>query len=145
MLLLLLLLLLLVIVLFVSNLDVNRTICSCRPVRSCLIESFFAMQLMALGDVERLGLETPSKPKKPLPSDVALVTFSSGSTGYPKAIALSHRNVLAALGACWHGFWRNEQHGDEDVHVAYLPYGFVFERLIQVILFGDGVMRCDHL
>lgn len=78
-----------------------------------------------------LGDSTAKTKGKPSPDDVALVTFSSGSTGAPKAISLTHRNLVAALAGCWVSIWKQENKGEDDVHVSYLPFGFVFERIIQ--------------
>lgn len=40
-----------------------------------------------------LGVARPGPPPVPLPEDVAMVLLTSGSTGLPKIVPLSHRNV----------------------------------------------------
>ena len=55
----------------------------------------------ATGDVELAGpgfsSSTKGAPDTPLPGDIALLTHTSGTTGRPKAVPLSHANVMAAV------------------------------------------------
>lgn len=39
-----------------------------------------------------------------LPTDLAILQFSSGSTGYPKGVQLTHRNIMTNLSAMGRGF-----------------------------------------
>ncbi len=45
--------------------------------------------------VDSLVEEPPSTANPPTPDDIAMVQFSSGTTGHPKPVALTHRQVLA--------------------------------------------------
>ena len=55
----------------------------------------------ATGDVQLAGSgfssSTKGAPDTPLPGDIALLTHTSGTTGRPKAVPLSHANVMAAV------------------------------------------------
>src|SRR5436853_7289146 len=52
------------------------------------------------------------------PDSLATVIFSSGSTGVPKGVMLSHRNVLANLEGMAQVFWV----ADEDRLMGVLPF-----------------------
>jgi len=55
----------------------------------------------ATGDVQLAGRgfssSTKGAPDAPLPGDIALLTHTSGTTGRPKAVPLTHANVMAAV------------------------------------------------
>ncbi len=52
------------------------------------------------------------------PDDVAAIVFSSGSTGDPKGVALTHRQVLANAAVTMRGL---DLHGGDDVVLSPLP------------------------
>ncbi|MBY0552651.1 MAG: AMP-binding protein [Candidatus Obscuribacterales bacterium] len=53
------------------------------------------------------------------PNSMATVLFSSGSTGEPKGIMLSHRNILSNA-------WQVKHHGQMSNVVGFLPFGHSF-------------------
>ena len=68
--------------------------------------------------LERLAAETQ-------PDDVATLIYTSGTTGPPKAVMLTHRNVLAALA----GVTSVVRAEPEDRVVSYLPLAHIAERM----------------
>ncbi|MEV2232161.1 amino acid adenylation domain-containing protein [Streptomyces phaeochromogenes] len=74
--------------------------------------------------VRVLRLETlrecaePVSPVMPGPDDLAFLQFSSGSTGSPKGVELTHAAVLANLGQMAAASGLNEQ----DIVVSWMPY-----------------------
>ncbi|KAF7723242.1 long-chain fatty acid-CoA ligase [Apophysomyces ossiformis] len=86
--------------------------------------------LISFDDLRRLGEEhkdaTPTRPKS---EDIACIMYTSGSTGDPKGVILTHGNVVAAIA----GVCRMLQHlvEAEDSMMAYLPLAHVLEFLVE--------------
>uniref|UniRef100_A0A3B5MLD8 Long-chain-fatty-acid--CoA ligase n=1 Tax=Xiphophorus couchianus TaxID=32473 RepID=A0A3B5MLD8_9TELE len=72
-------------------------------------------------------------PQLPQPQDLAVVCFTSGTTGKPKGAMITHGNiasntssVIKILEVCLHFHLL-------DVSISYLPLAHMFERMIQVL------------
>ena len=61
--------------------------------------------------------QAPRARHAPLPNDMALVQYTSGSTGDPKGVVLTHANVLANIRAMGEAM----EAGSTDVFVSWLP------------------------
>jgi len=61
---------------------------------------------------------------RPKEDDLAAIVYTSGTTGRPKGVMLTHANVMANVGACLARF---EAHED-DRFLSFLPLSHTFER-----------------
>jgi long-chain acyl-CoA synthetase len=71
------------------------------------------------------------------PEDPATILYTSGTTGDPKGVELSHRNVLFG---CESGL-RISQLSGTNLTVSYLPYAHIAERILSLYIpqhYGDG-------
>ncbi|XVE95477.1 hypothetical protein REPUB_Repub02eG0100800 [Reevesia pubescens] len=80
--------------------------------------------ITSFADIQRVGRENPVLADLPLSADVAVIMYTSGSTGLPKGVMMTHGNVLATVSAVMTivpGL------GSKDVYLAYLPLAHILE------------------
>jgi len=80
------------------------------------------------------GKTHPPQTHPPLPSDCAIIMYTSGSTGNPKGVILSHRNLLASMSA----LINIAKFEEKDRYIGYLPLAHVLELLAEAscLLYG---------
>lgn len=66
------------------------------------------------------------------PDDMAILQYTSGTTGLPKAAVLSHNNILTNVSMC--RAWMAEVKPGEEVTLGALPYFHVFGLVVGVLL-----------
>ena len=64
------------------------------------------------------------------PDDLAMIMFTSGTTGMPKGVMLSHRNILENADAAL----RREAAYPSDVFLSILPFSTIIERTVGYVL-----------
>ncbi|XP_015758915.1 PREDICTED: long-chain-fatty-acid--CoA ligase 1-like [Acropora digitifera] len=69
----------------------------------------------------------------PKPDDIAVVCYTSGTTGNPKGVMSTHKNITATLGSLVFIVEKcGITYSDAEVHLSYLPLAHMYERLAQV-------------
>src|SRR6201998_3682423 len=68
--------------------------------------------------------------EKGAPDDLALLNYTSGTTGYPKGVMLSHANLLCAAEA----FAKAESVRPSDDMLCYLPMAWIGDSLLSLVL-----------
>jgi long-chain acyl-CoA synthetase len=63
-------------------------------------------------------------------SDVALMSYTSGTTGLPKGVMLSHRNLLATA----NHLLEVDRYVEQDETMAYLPMAWVGDTVLSVVM-----------
>jgi len=93
------------------------------------------IKLISFTGLESLGQNNPVEVVPPDPEDVATICYTSGTTGNPKGVILTHRNFVSELaGVTLHGI----QVQPTDVHISYLPLAHAFERMIMIAILTAG-------
>ena len=66
--------------------------------------------------------------------DLALIMYTSGTTGNPKGVMLSHKNIIAAIA----GQSSVIEVGVQDIVIGYLPLAHILEVCAEMVCLGKG-------
>ncbi|XP_023247364.1 long-chain-fatty-acid--CoA ligase 5 isoform X2 [Copidosoma floridanum] len=85
------------------------------------------IELLKFSEVEKLGSQKNYPEVPPKPADLSTVCYTSGTTGSPKGVMLTHQNVMSGISAVLLqlGEFRPTQH---DVMISFLPLAQMLER-----------------
>ncbi|XP_055344354.1 long-chain-fatty-acid--CoA ligase 5-like [Paramacrobiotus metropolitanus] len=95
------------------------------------------IELLLFSDVEKLGQDKTHAPVPPKPSDLATICCTSGTTGDPKGVMLTHENMMAEA------LYVREallpfQVDNEQVVISYLPLAHLYERVVEMVIMMHG-------
>ncbi|XP_031260670.1 long chain acyl-CoA synthetase 7, peroxisomal-like isoform X1 [Pistacia vera] len=71
----------------------------------------------------------------PNPEDIATICYTSGTTGTPKGVVLTHRNLISSVA----GFSYMVKFYPSDIYISYLPLAHIYERTNQILSVYYGV------
>ncbi|KAI9674326.1 MAG: hypothetical protein M1829_003727 [Trizodia sp. TS-e1964] len=85
------------------------------------------VSIYSLSEVERLGEASKRPLNPPTPSDIATINYTSGTTGNPKGVVLTHKNSVA-------GAWGSQLltfSSPSDIICSYLPLAHIYQRVCE--------------
>ncbi|KAF8468340.1 hypothetical protein BDZ91DRAFT_722461 [Kalaharituber pfeilii] len=84
------------------------------------------VELYYLRDVEALGAKYTRDYKAPTPDDIVTINYTSGTTGNPKGVVLTHRAAVAAASSA---HISSIHQTPRDSMLSYLPLAHIYGRL----------------
>ncbi|KAL4927654.1 long-chain fatty acid-CoA ligase FAA1 [Aspergillus undulatus] len=100
---------------------------------------FSYLNVLSFEDLRKLGEENPADPVPPTPEDICCIMYTSGSTGPPKGVPLSHGNIVAAMAGI--NAIVGPYIGPSDALLTYLPQSHILEYMFEnLCLFWGGTM-----
>uniref|UniRef100_A0A2K5JXD1 Long-chain-fatty-acid--CoA ligase n=1 Tax=Colobus angolensis palliatus TaxID=336983 RepID=A0A2K5JXD1_COLAP len=80
----------------------------------------------------------PPSPKPPAPEDLAVICFTSGTTGNPKGALITHRNIVSDCSAFVKATENSVNPCPDDTLISFLPLAHMFERVVECVMLCHG-------
>ncbi|KTW28065.1 hypothetical protein T552_01927 [Pneumocystis carinii B80] len=101
-------------------------------------KEFKDLKVLSIEELECLGKNNLVEPEPPLPDDLICIMYTSGSTGIPKGVVMSHKNIVAAVSAISSVF--GYYITDDDSVLCYLPLSHIYEFVFELFSFYSGLL-----
>ncbi|KXX81226.1 Long chain acyl-CoA synthetase 7, peroxisomal [Madurella mycetomatis] len=92
------------------------------------------IQIFSMEQVEALGARSGRPARPPRPDDILTINYTSGTTGDPKGVVITHANGVAGISAAR----ANESIRAGDVHISYLPLAHIYGRMADQTALSEG-------
>uniref|UniRef100_A0A7S4IMN0 AMP-dependent synthetase/ligase domain-containing protein n=1 Tax=Prymnesium polylepis TaxID=72548 RepID=A0A7S4IMN0_9EUKA len=97
-------------------------------------------EVTSFAAVLALGKAKPLEFTMPKPESIAVLMYTSGSTGDPKGVMVSQANLIAFVAAVAIGFGGVIMEGAGEVYLGYLPLAHILELSAEFFYFSTGNM-----
>lgn len=95
------------------------------------------IEIYSFEEVEKLGAQKDHPEVPPQPGDICTICYTSGTTGNPKGVVLTHQNVLAGVVAVLLQLGEHRPRVG-DVMISFLPLAHMLERACENGVFYSG-------
>lgn len=95
------------------------------------------IKLISFEQVEKLGAGKAFKEMPPTPADLCTVCYTSGTTGHPKGVMLTHENIVADVSATLLQLG-DQKPNSSDVMMSFLPLAHMLERICEIAVYMNG-------
>ncbi|NWQ93539.1 ACSL1 ligase, partial [Burhinus bistriatus] len=89
------------------------------------------VEVFSMREIEELGRTHRQKPMPPKPEDLAVICFTSGTTGNPKGAMITHQNIVSNTSAFVKTTEKTFIPSSDDVLISFLPLAHMFERIVE--------------
>lgn len=91
---------------------------------------------IAYSELVALGAENPTPAVPPKPTDLCCIMYTSGSSGTPKGVPITHGGLLAGITGLYEVI--AETVSAKEVVLSYLPLAHILEMCVENIVIGMG-------
>jgi long-chain acyl-CoA synthetase len=91
-------------------------------------------QMVTMEALAAAGRARPTAPVPPLEHAMATICYTSGTTGDPKGVMLTHLNLISNAAA----YADDVDLGADDAHISYLPLAHIYERVTMLVCLFAG-------
>ncbi|AEO58782.1 hypothetical protein MYCTH_2306357 [Thermothelomyces thermophilus ATCC 42464] len=110
------------------------------PVSDAEIEQFksdhLGLTILSFDELRALGEENPTDPVLPSPEETYCIMYTSGSTGPPKGVPVSHAGFVAAVAGLYTVMEESVTHREKVL--AYLPLAHILELVVENLVIFAG-------
>ncbi|NXE15442.1 ACSL1 ligase, partial [Lophotis ruficrista] len=99
------------------------------------------VEVFSMREIEELGRAHRQKPMPPKPEDLAVICFTSGTTGNPKGAMITHQNIVSNASAFVKTTEKTFMPTSDDVLISFLPLAHMFERIVEVSICCTELLR----
>ncbi|KAJ6262179.1 S-dihydroxybenzoyltransferase [Drechslerella dactyloides] len=92
------------------------------------------VEILSIEEVEALGQDNPIPLAPPTPDDIITINYTSGTSGVPKGVVLTHRNAIGAITTSFICAPQNPGH----VLLSYMPLAHIYERVSEQAALATG-------
>lgn len=111
-----------------------------KPIPEEQIESFKSLhpelEVLSFEELRALGEEHPVSPVPPQPEDTYCIMYTSGSTGAPKGVPITHASFVSAVAGLHRVVEETVSH--EEYVLAYLPLAHILELVMENLVLFIG-------
>ncbi|XP_049722631.1 long-chain-fatty-acid--CoA ligase 1-like [Elephas maximus indicus] len=96
------------------------------------------VEIISMKALQNLGRANRQKPKPPAPEDIAVICFTSGTTGNPKGALVTHQNIISVCSAFVKITETVLTLSASDTYISFLPLAHMYEQMLKCIMLCHG-------